>query len=90
MEGNHQLDPLHWASILEYNKVLGLLGGWVVWIHKELQLYQLSLVRVSPIQIVHLLHIGNKRYRGKGDILEHRRMQSSERFRKLTHGYCSD
>jgi hypothetical protein len=66
MEGHHPLDPLLWASILRYTKVLGVIGGWVIWIHKEFQLDPLSLVHVRHINLVHLLHIGNKRNGGEG------------------------
>jgi hypothetical protein len=63
MEGHHPLDPLLWASILEDRKLLGVFGGWVFWIHEELQLDPLRLVLVSPINLVHLLHLGNERNR---------------------------
>jgi hypothetical protein len=33
----------------------------VVWIHEKLQLDPLRLVRFRPINLVHLLHLGNKR-----------------------------
>jgi hypothetical protein len=41
---------------------LGVLGiqGWVVWIDESLQLDPLRLVRVRPINLVHLLHLGKK------------------------------
>jgi hypothetical protein len=48
------------ASIFEDSKVSGILGNWVVWIHEVLEFYQLSLVRVRPINLVHLLHLRNK------------------------------
>jgi hypothetical protein len=61
-EGHHLLDPILWASILEDSKLSGVLGssGWIVWIHEELQVDPLRLVRISPINLVHLLHLGNK------------------------------
>jgi hypothetical protein len=42
----------------------GVLGAstWVVWIHEKIQLDPLRLVRVRPINLVQLLHIGNKRH----------------------------
>jgi hypothetical protein len=63
MERHHPLDPVLRASILEDSKLSGVLGiqGWLVWIHEELQLDPLKLVRVRPINLVHLLHLGNKR-----------------------------
>jgi hypothetical protein len=64
-EGNHPLDPILWdpASILEDSKLLGVLGGscWAVWIHEKLQIDPLRLVCFSPINLAHLLHLGNKR-----------------------------
>jgi hypothetical protein len=39
--------------------VLGA-SSWVVWIHEKLQLDQLRLVRVRPINLVHLLHLENE------------------------------
>jgi hypothetical protein len=61
-EGHHPLDPVFWVSILEDRKLSGVLGiqGWVVWIHEELQLDPLRLVRVRPIKLDHLLHLGKK------------------------------
>jgi hypothetical protein len=47
-EGYHLLDPRLWSSILELNKLSGLLADWVFWIHDELQLDQLRLVHVKP------------------------------------------
>jgi hypothetical protein len=69
MEGHHSLDPILWASILEDSKLSGVLGGWVIWIHEELQLDPFRLVRVRPIHLVHFLHLGNKRNGGKGRVL---------------------
>jgi hypothetical protein len=50
---------------LTNSKLSGVLGtsGWVVWIHEKLQVDQLSLrrVRVRPINLVHFLHLGNKK-----------------------------
>jgi hypothetical protein len=65
-EDHHPLDPLLWASILEYRKLSGVLETlrWVIWIHEKLQLDPLRLVLVSPISLVHLLHLGNKRNGG--------------------------
>jgi hypothetical protein len=65
-EGNHPLDPILWASILEDSKLSVVLGAssWVVWIHEKIQLDQLRLVRVRPINLVHLLHLGNERNGG--------------------------
>jgi hypothetical protein len=67
-EGYQSLDPLLWdpASILEDSKLLGVLeaSSWIVWIHEKLQLDPLKLVQVSPINLVHLLHLGNKRNGG--------------------------
>jgi hypothetical protein len=66
MEGNYPLDPLLWTSILEDSKLSGVLGAsnWIVWIHEKLQLDTLRLVRINPINLVHLLHLGNKRNGG--------------------------
>jgi hypothetical protein len=65
-EGHHPLDLILWESILEDRKLLGVLGiqGWVVCMHEKLQLDPLRLVRISPINLVHLLHLGNKRNGG--------------------------
>jgi hypothetical protein len=69
-EGHHPLDPILWdpASIIEDSKLSGVLGAssWVVWIHEKLQVDPLRLVRVRSINLVHLLHLGNKRM-GGGD-----------------------
>jgi hypothetical protein len=66
MEGHHPIDPILWdpASILEDSKLSGVLGGWVVRIYKKLQLDPIRLVCVSPINLVHLLRLGNKREGG--------------------------
>jgi hypothetical protein len=64
-EGHHPLDPILWASILEHSKLLGVLGAWVVWIHEKLQLDSLRLVCIRPINLVHILHLGNKRNEGE-------------------------
>jgi hypothetical protein len=68
-EGYHPLDPVLWdpASIFEDRKLSGVLGAssWVVWIHEEIQLDPLRLVRIRPINLVHLLHLGNKRNGGE-------------------------
>jgi hypothetical protein len=65
MEGHHPLDPILWASNLEDRKLSGILGAssWVIWIHEN---DPLRLVCVRPINLVHLLHLGNKR-NGGGD-----------------------
>jgi hypothetical protein len=68
-EDHHPLDPVLWASILEDIKLSGVLGiqGWVIWIHEKLQLDPLRLVCISPINLVHLVHLGNKRnWGGRG------------------------
>jgi hypothetical protein len=69
-KGHHPLDPLLWASILEDIKLSGVLGiqGWVVWIHEKIQLDPLRVVRVRPINLVYLLHLGNKRNGGAEDL----------------------
>jgi hypothetical protein len=61
-ESHHQLDPILCESILEDSKLSGVHGesSWVVWIHEKLQLDPLRLVRIRPIILVHLLHLGNK------------------------------
>jgi hypothetical protein len=65
---NQALDPILWdpTSILEDNKLLGVLGiqGWVVGIHEKLQLDPPRLVCIIHINLVHLLHLGNKRNGG--------------------------
>jgi hypothetical protein len=65
-EGNHPLDPILFVSILEYSKLSGVTGAssWVVWIHEKIQLVPLRLFRIRPINLVHLLHLGNKRNGG--------------------------
>jgi hypothetical protein len=65
-EGHHPHDPIFWASILKDSKVSGVLGisSWVVWIPKKLQLDPLRLVGIRPINLVHLLHLVNKRNGG--------------------------
>jgi hypothetical protein len=70
LEGHHPLDPILWASILEDSKLLGVLGGWVVWIHEKLQLDPLRIVRIRPINLVHLLHLGYER-NGGGEGFSH-------------------
>jgi hypothetical protein len=64
-EDHHPLDPIHWELILEVSKLSGVLEDWVFWIHEKIQLDQLGLVSMRPINFVHLLHLGNKR-NGKG------------------------
>jgi hypothetical protein len=63
-EGHHPLDPLLWSSIIEDTILLGVVGSWIVWIHEKLQLDPLKLVRVRPINLVHLLQLGDKRKGG--------------------------
>jgi hypothetical protein len=66
LEGHHPLDPILWASILEDSKLSGVFrtSSWVVWIHEKLKLDPLRLVCVRPINLVHLLQLGNKRNGG--------------------------
>jgi hypothetical protein len=59
-EGPHPLDSILWASILEFRKLSGVLGGWVSWIHEKLQLDPLRHIYIKPINLVHILHLGNK------------------------------
>jgi hypothetical protein len=61
-------NPLGIASILEDGKLSGVIGAssWVVWIHEKFQLDPLILVRIRTINLVHLLHLGNKRNGGGG------------------------
>jgi hypothetical protein len=75
-EGHHPLDPVLWASIFEDIKLSVVLGSlsWVVCIHEKLQIDQLRLVRVSPINLVNILHLGNKMNEG---VLVQRRRQNS-------------
>jgi hypothetical protein len=65
-EGYHPLDPLLWASIQVESKLSGVLVGWVVWIHEKLKLDLFRLVRIKLINLVYLLHPGNKRNWGGG------------------------
>jgi hypothetical protein len=66
-EGNQPIDSVLWASILEESNLSEVFGGWIVWIHDNLQLDPLRLVCVRPINLVHLLlHLGNKRNEGRG------------------------
>jgi hypothetical protein len=78
---------MEFASILDYIKLSGVLGGWIVWIHEKHQLDPLRRFRVRPINLVHLLHLGNKR---NGGLIEERRRQSSGGFGKLTNFHCLD
>jgi hypothetical protein len=66
-KGHYPLDPILWASIFEDSILSGVLGAlsWVVWIHEKLQLDPLRLVHVKPINLVHLLHLGNKKNGGE-------------------------
>jgi hypothetical protein len=68
MQGHHPLDPILWEYILEDSKLSGVLGvsSWVVRIHEEIQLDPSRVVHVRPINLVHLLHLGNKRNGGEG------------------------
>jgi hypothetical protein len=59
-EGHQRIYPLLWASILEDFKV---------WIHEKIQLDPLRLILVRPINLVHLLHLGNKKNGGGGGFL---------------------
>jgi hypothetical protein len=59
--GHNKFDTLLWESILEDSKLSRVLVGWIVWIHEKLQLYPLRLVHVRPINLVRLLHLGNRR-----------------------------
>jgi hypothetical protein len=63
MAGHHPLDPLLWASILKDRKLSGILvtSSWVVWIHDKLQLDLLRLVCIRPMNLFHLLHLGNQK-----------------------------
>jgi hypothetical protein len=54
------LNPL----LLLIDSTLGT-SSWVVWIYEELLLDQFHLVWVMPINLFHLLHLGNKR-NGRG------------------------
>jgi hypothetical protein len=85
-EGHHPLDPIFWdpASILEDSKLSGVLGAssWVVWIYEKLQVDPLRLVRISPINLAHLLHLGNKR-NGGGKVLDHRRRKAAADLENL-------
>jgi hypothetical protein len=60
MEGQHPLDSILWAYILEDSKLSEVLGGWVVWIHRELQLDPFRLACMSPINLFYLLHLRKK------------------------------
>jgi hypothetical protein len=84
-EGYHPLDPVLWASILEDRKLSGVLGTsiWVVWIHEKLQLDPLRRVRIRPISLVHLLHLGNKRNRGGGLLSVTEGGKAAEDFKNL-------
>jgi hypothetical protein len=69
-EGHHP--PPEVASILEDSKASGVLGtsSWILWIHEKLHHDPLRFVQVRPINLVHLLHLGNER---NGGVLAHRR-----------------
>jgi hypothetical protein len=83
-EGHKALDSILWASIIEDSKLLGVLGtsSWVVWIHEKLQLDPLRLVRVIPIKLVQLLHLGNEK-NGEG----WGKKERSFRVRLVVYGY---
>jgi hypothetical protein len=70
-EGHNPLDRLLWdpASILEDSKLSGVLGAsiWFFWMHEKLQLDPIRLVRIRPINLVHLLHLGKKRNGRRGE-----------------------
>jgi hypothetical protein len=78
-EDYHPLDPLLLSSILEDSKLSGLLGGWFIWIHEKLKFDPLQFVFIRPINLVHLLHLGNKR----NGVLARKSRQSSGRFENL-------
>jgi hypothetical protein len=61
-------NPLKNVSILEDSKLSGVLGTseWVVLIHEKLQLDPICLFYIRPINLVYLLHLGNKRKGGRG------------------------
>jgi hypothetical protein len=60
---NHVLDPLLWTFILDDKKASKVLGiqRWLCWVHDELKLNQFYLIYVRPINLVHVLQLGNKR-----------------------------
>jgi hypothetical protein len=87
-EGNHSLDPILWASILEDSKLSGVLGGWVIWIHEKLQLDPLILVRIRP-STLSIFFILETKGMGGGDLVQRRR-QSNGEIGKLTYGHCLD
>jgi hypothetical protein len=65
--------------------VLGVLGAssWVIWIHEELQLDQLRLIRIRPINLFNLLHLGKERNGG----VEGSRAQKEAKQRKIWKTY---
>jgi hypothetical protein len=67
-EGYHPLDPVLWASILEDSELSRVLGtsGCVTLICKQHQFDPIRLVRIRPINLVHLLHLGNEWNGGMG------------------------
>jgi hypothetical protein len=71
--GNKKHDTLLWASILEDNKVSGIIGGWIIWIHEEIQPDPIRLFRIRAIYIFNILHIENKS--NGGGVLVDRRMK---------------
>jgi hypothetical protein len=85
MEGHHPLDPVLWASILKDCIYSGVLGGWAVWIHEKLQIDPLRLVRVRPINLVHLLHLQNKRNGGGGG--SRAQMEENQRWIRKTYAW---
>jgi hypothetical protein len=67
-EGHHPLGSLLWNlhPSLKIANWFGVLAAssWVVWIHEKLQLDPFRLFFSRPINLVHLLHLGNKRNGG--------------------------
>jgi hypothetical protein len=63
-KGHNPIDPVLCSSILEDSKLLGILGGWIIWFNEELQL--------DPLR--HGKNVGGE---GEGGILAHRSRQSS-------------
>jgi hypothetical protein len=58
----------HIISILKGFKASGTCGSWVAWFHEKLQLDSFCLIPVSRINLVHIIHLKNKRngcYRAK-------------------------
>jgi hypothetical protein len=68
MENHEEIDQLLLTSILEYSKLSGVIGDWVILIHDKVQIDPLRLVCIKCIHLVHLLQFKNKR-NGGGDFL---------------------